>query len=127
MFVETAKAVADQVPSDSLQQGPLFPLQSNILKAEIQTAARVAELVFNPGLARADRPGDMVAWIRLHVYKPGYAEVIPAGKSASSGGDIFADRRFGHVFVYHNTAPCCYSARPFLGSLRANPAYRSRL
>ena len=72
MFIEAAKAVADQVPSDLLQQGLLFPLQSNILEAEIQTAARVAKLVFDSGLARVDRPGDMVAWIRQHVYKPEY-------------------------------------------------------
>jgi malate dehydrogenase (oxaloacetate-decarboxylating)(NADP+) len=73
MFIEAAKAVADQVPSDLLQQGLLFPLQSNILEAEIQTAARVAKLVFDSGLARVDRPGDMVTWIRQHVYKPEYA------------------------------------------------------
>ena len=73
MFIEAAKAVADQVPTDLLQQGLLFPLKSNILEAEIQTAALVAKLVFDSGLARVDRPGDMVAWIRQHVYKPEYA------------------------------------------------------
>ena len=34
------------------------------------------------------------------------------------GGAIFGDRRFGRVFVYHNTAPCFYRARGFRGSLR---------
>lgn len=34
------------------------------------------------------------------------------------GGALFVDRRFGHVFVYHNTAPCFYSGRAFRGSLR---------
>ena len=34
------------------------------------------------------------------------------------GGAIFADRRFGRVFTYHNTAPCFYSGRAFRGSLR---------
>jgi hypothetical protein len=34
------------------------------------------------------------------------------------GGAIFADRRFGRVFVYHNTAPCFYRARGFRGSLK---------
>lgn len=34
------------------------------------------------------------------------------------GGAIFADRRFGNVFVYHNTAPCFYGSRAFRGSLR---------
>ncbi len=34
------------------------------------------------------------------------------------GGALFADRRFGHVFVYHNTAPCFYSGRAFRGLLK---------
>jgi malate dehydrogenase (oxaloacetate-decarboxylating)(NADP+) len=50
----------------------VYPLQSNILEVEIQTAARVAKLVFDSGLARVDRPADMAAFIRQHVYKPEY-------------------------------------------------------
>ena len=63
MFIEAAQAVADQVPSEMLKQGLLFPLQSNILEAEIQTAARVAKLIFDAGLARVERRGDMTAFI----------------------------------------------------------------
>jgi malate dehydrogenase (oxaloacetate-decarboxylating)(NADP+) len=72
MFIEAARAVADQVPSDLLKQGLLYPLQSHILETEIQTVARVAKLVFGSGLARVERPKDMVAFIRRHVYKPEY-------------------------------------------------------
>jgi malate dehydrogenase (oxaloacetate-decarboxylating)(NADP+) len=72
MFIEAGQAVADQVPSDLLKQGLLYPLQSNILETEIQTAARVAELIFDLGLARVKRPADMVAFIREHIYKPEY-------------------------------------------------------
>jgi malate dehydrogenase (oxaloacetate-decarboxylating)(NADP+) len=83
MFIESAHAVADQVPSDMLKQGLLFPLQSNILESEIQTAARVAKLIFDSGLARVERPADMVAFIRKHVYKPEYTSVTaPAVKAA---------------------------------------------
>lgn len=82
MFIEAGQAVADQVPSELLKQGLLYPLQSNILEAEIQTAARVAKLVFDSGLARVARPADIVAFIRQHVYEPEYAneakEVIKA-------------------------------------------------
>jgi malate dehydrogenase (oxaloacetate-decarboxylating)(NADP+) len=74
MFIEAARAVADQVPSDLLKQGLLYPLQSNILETEIQTAARVAKLVFDSGLARVERPADMVAFIRYHVYRPEYGK-----------------------------------------------------
>ncbi|MEY2409419.1 MAG: hypothetical protein QOF48_2089 [Verrucomicrobiota bacterium] len=34
------------------------------------------------------------------------------------GGALFCDRRFGHVFVYHNGAQSYYSGRGFRGSLR---------
>ena len=72
MFIEAGQAVADQVPPDLLKQGLLYPLQSDILESEIQTAARVAKLVFDSGLATVPRPTDMIAFIRKHVYKPEY-------------------------------------------------------
>ncbi len=83
MFIEAARAVADQVPSDLLKQGLLYPLQSNILETEIQTAARVAKLVFDSKLARVERPADMVAFIRDHVYKPAYGEETPRATKAA--------------------------------------------
>lgn len=76
MFIEAAQAVADQLTPELLKQGLLYPLQSNILEVEIQTAAQVAKLVFDSGLARVDRPADMVAFIRRHVYKPEYQKLI---------------------------------------------------
>src|ERR1700758_3814978 len=73
MFIEAARAVADQVTPDQLKLGMLYPPQSNILEVELRTAARVAKLVFDSGLARVNRPKDMIAFIRDHVYKPEYA------------------------------------------------------
>ena len=34
------------------------------------------------------------------------------------GGAIFADRRYGHIFIYHNSAPSFYSVRAFRGLLK---------
>lgn len=34
------------------------------------------------------------------------------------GGALFADRRYNHVFIYHNGASSYYAARGFRGSLR---------
>jgi len=83
MFIEAAHAVADQVTPDQLKLGMLYPPQSNILEVEIQTAARVAKVVFESGLARVDRPTDMVAFIRKHVYKAEYGSVTaPVTKAA---------------------------------------------
>ena len=83
MFIEAGLAVADQVAPELLKQGLLYPLQSNILETEIQTAARVAKLVFDSGLARVERPADMVAFIRRHVYKPEYSAAAPAATKAA--------------------------------------------
>jgi len=76
MFIEAAKAVADQVAPELLKQGLLYPLQANILETEIKTAARVAKLVFDSGLAGIERPADMEALIRQHVYTPTYPKLV---------------------------------------------------
>jgi malate dehydrogenase (oxaloacetate-decarboxylating)(NADP+) len=75
MFIEAAHAVADQVTPEQLKLGMLFPPQSNILEVEVQTAARVAKLVFDAGLARVERPANIEKFIRQHVYKPEYRKL----------------------------------------------------
>jgi len=76
MFIEAARAVADQVPPELLRQGLLYPPQANILETEIKTAVRVATLVFDSGLAGVARPTDMEAFIRSHVYTPAYPRLV---------------------------------------------------
>src|SRR5260370_39055268 len=70
MFIEAAHAVADQVTPEQLKLAMLFPPQSNILEVEVQTAVRVAKLVFDASLARVERPANVEKFIRQHVYKP---------------------------------------------------------
>ena len=36
------------------------------------------------------------------------------------GGALFGDRRFGHVFIYHNGAQSYYGAKAFRGVLRVS-------
>lgn len=36
----------------------------------------------------------------------------------NAGGAIFADFRYGHVFIYHNSAPSFYGSRGFRGILK---------
>jgi malate dehydrogenase (oxaloacetate-decarboxylating)(NADP+) len=75
MFIEAAEGLAEQVNPEQLKLGMLFPPQSNILEVEILTAARVAKLIFDTGLARVDRPANLEEFIRQHVFKPEYAKL----------------------------------------------------
>lgn len=72
LFIEAARAVADQVSPDKLECGCLYPDQSDILEAETVTAIRVAKLIFREGNARVDEPKDFEAFIRDLIYKPSY-------------------------------------------------------
>jgi hypothetical protein len=65
-FIVAARASADQVGPDLRAKGMLFPSQANILETEVTTAARVAEFMFDKGLAQAKRPRDLDRGAALH-------------------------------------------------------------
>jgi malate dehydrogenase (oxaloacetate-decarboxylating)(NADP+) len=71
-FIVAAQASADQIGPDLRAKGMLFPGQDNILETEITTATRVAEFMFDEGLAQVKRPRDIRAWIEGQLYKPEY-------------------------------------------------------
>lgn len=73
MFIEAARATADQVTDKQLKMGMLFPPQSNVLDTEARTAEGVAELAFERSLGRVDPPKDVNAWLRAMLYKPEYS------------------------------------------------------
>ncbi len=73
MFVVAAKAVAEQVTDDDLASGLIYPPQSHILDASLHTAARIAEHVFDQGLAAVPRPANIEEHIRAVAYRPVYA------------------------------------------------------
>jgi malate dehydrogenase (oxaloacetate-decarboxylating)(NADP+) len=50
----------------------LFPGQESILETEVTTAVRIAELMFDEGLAQVPRPVDLRAWIEGQLYEPAY-------------------------------------------------------
>ena len=72
MFIEAAKGLADQVSPEQLRLGMLYPPQSDILKVEVQTAERVAEFMFENGLATVKRPADIHSWVESQLYHPQY-------------------------------------------------------
>jgi malate dehydrogenase (oxaloacetate-decarboxylating)(NADP+) len=71
-FIVAAQACADQVGPDLRAKGMLYPSQADILESEVTTAARVAEFMFDQGLAQVKRPRDIRAWIEGQLYKPHY-------------------------------------------------------
>jgi len=71
-FIVAAQASADQVGPDLRAKGMLFPSQANILATEVTTATRVAEFMFDQGLAQAERPREVRGWIEGQLYRPQY-------------------------------------------------------
>ena len=72
MFIIAARAVAEQVTEANLATGLIYPPTSNILDASLHTAAKLAEYVFDHGLAGIARPADIEAHVRALAYKPVY-------------------------------------------------------
>jgi malate dehydrogenase (oxaloacetate-decarboxylating)(NADP+) len=71
-FIAAAQGTADQVDTNLRAKGMLFPSQANILEAEVTTATRIAEFMFDHGLAQVERPRDIRSWIEGQLYKPAY-------------------------------------------------------
>jgi len=71
-FIVAAQATADQVDENLRAKGMLYPSQSQILETEVTTATRIAEFMFDQGLAQAERPRDVRSWIEKQLYKPTY-------------------------------------------------------
>ena len=71
-FIVAAQASADQVGPELRAKGMLFPSQADILETEVTTATRIAEFMFDQGLAQVERPRDIRAWIEGQLYRPQY-------------------------------------------------------
>ena len=73
IFIEAARATADQLTSEQLEKGMLFPPQGDILNVSIRTAVKSAEKIFALGLARVPKPDTVDHLIGSMLYKPAYA------------------------------------------------------
>lgn len=76
MFIEAARAIADEVSDLQLAQGTLYPLQANILSVELRAATRIAKNIFAQKLARVSEPSDVRALIDANTYQPVYKENV---------------------------------------------------
>jgi malate dehydrogenase (oxaloacetate-decarboxylating)(NADP+) len=75
MFVVAARAVAEQVTQAELDEGLLYPPQSNILQTEVAVAVKVAETIFARKLAGVEKPKDVRKFVEGQLYKPEYASL----------------------------------------------------
>jgi len=74
MFIVAAKAVAEQVTNEDLSIGLIYPPQSKIFEASLHVAGRVAEYIFENGLARVPRPDNIASLINARTYRPVYPQ-----------------------------------------------------
>jgi malate dehydrogenase (oxaloacetate-decarboxylating)(NADP+) len=72
MFLKAAESLAAQVTQQDLDVNLIYPPMANIREASVEVAIRVAELIFDRGLARVARPADVAAFVRGKVYDPAY-------------------------------------------------------
>lgn len=75
MFIVAAQAVAELVTQEELDSGLIYPPQHDIRAASLHVAARIAERIFDNGLARVERPADIAAQIEAMAYQPVYPKV----------------------------------------------------
>jgi len=72
MFMAAARALAETVTTQDLDQGSLYPPLQSIRAASLSVATAVAEVAFRDGLAGIERPGDLSGFIRSQMYVPEY-------------------------------------------------------
>jgi malate dehydrogenase (oxaloacetate-decarboxylating)(NADP+) len=72
MFMGAALALARLVTPADLSQGSLYPELPRIREVSAHIAAEVTRVACDRNLASGERPRDMLAHVRLHMYEPRY-------------------------------------------------------
>lgn len=70
MFTAAAKSLNDQVSSDDLKIGRIYPPLSRIREVSANIALAVAKIVYERGLTKMSRPTDLFGHIKSTMYEP---------------------------------------------------------
>lgn len=70
VFLTAAKKLADLVSESDLDNGSMYPPLSEVRSLSAEIAAAVAEYLFDQGLAQAERPADILAAVKAHMWSP---------------------------------------------------------
>ncbi|MCG8371856.1 MAG: NAD-dependent malic enzyme, partial [Proteobacteria bacterium] len=76
MFLAAAHSLASQVCDHDLEQGLVYPRLSKIREVSAKIAADVAGIAWDEGYAQRERPDDVLADIRAHMYRPVYPHYV---------------------------------------------------
>ena len=72
MFLAAARTLADQVSAPDLELGRIYPPLCKIRDVSVEIAVAVAEVAYERGLARRDRPKDLRAAVEDEMFTPEY-------------------------------------------------------
>jgi malate dehydrogenase (oxaloacetate-decarboxylating)(NADP+) len=75
MLLTAAEAVAEQVTKEDFEKGLIYPHVNDILKVSMKVAERVAECIFDNGLAGIERPDNICDFIKSKMYVPAYSTI----------------------------------------------------
>jgi malate dehydrogenase (oxaloacetate-decarboxylating)(NADP+) len=79
MFYVAAKALDNMVLDEDLEQGRIYPPLDKVREVSAAIAAAVAEVAYQRGLAETERPADLLAFVKSHMYEPVYRDYVAAG------------------------------------------------
>jgi malate dehydrogenase (oxaloacetate-decarboxylating)(NADP+) len=77
MFVAAARTLAEEVSEDDLRLGRIYPSLERIRDVSARIAEAVAETAFSKGLARRERPENLLDAIRSEMFEPVYQSLMP--------------------------------------------------
>ena len=70
VFLTAAKRLAELVSQSDLDNGSMYPPLSEVRSLSAEIAAAVAEYLFDKGLAKAERPSDILAAVKAAMWSP---------------------------------------------------------
>jgi malate dehydrogenase (oxaloacetate-decarboxylating)(NADP+) len=76
MFLAAAETLANRVSPADFEIGRLYPPLDTIRRISLDIAVAVAELAFEEGLARIQRPDDITAFIQSQMFEPHYPSYV---------------------------------------------------
>jgi malate dehydrogenase (oxaloacetate-decarboxylating)(NADP+) len=76
MFFAAAKALAQEVAADDLEQGRVYPPLARIREVSATIAAAVAEVAYQQDLATKPQPDDLLSSIKSLMYEPQYLSYV---------------------------------------------------